>query len=113
MDINNDGYIVFVEWEIPAERQSTFINAVADVVEQNFKAYKGFVSSSFHRSEDGKRVVNYAVWQSKKDWQEAFHAPGRDQATAAIQTLIKQNGGKPLGTEGFRVERVIHTHTGK
>jgi heme-degrading monooxygenase HmoA len=114
MDIKNDErYVVFVEWKVPAGRQTAFINAVADVVEQNFRAYKGFISSSFHRSDEGKRVINYAVWKSKQDWQEAFHVPGRDEATATIKSVIQQNGGKSLGAEGFRVERVIHANARK
>jgi heme-degrading monooxygenase HmoA len=33
----------------------------------------GFVSANIHRSLDGKKVVNYAQWESK----EAFEAMGK------------------------------------
>jgi heme-degrading monooxygenase HmoA len=100
-------YVVFIEWNVDPGQQPVFINAIADLVEQNFKSYKGFVSSSFHRSDDGRRVVNYAQWRSKQDWQDAFNIPGRDQVTAAIGAVIKRCGAKSIGTEGFHVDRVV------
>ena len=38
-----------------------------------FSKQPGFVAASFHRSLDGRRVVNYGQWQSLKDI-EAFRA---------------------------------------
>jgi quinol monooxygenase YgiN len=105
--ISKDIYVVFVEWEVDPKHQRIFIDSVADLVEQSFRSYKGFVSASFHRSEDGTRVVNYAQWQSKQDWQKAFTAPGREQVTAAIFAVIKQCDAKPVITEGFHVERIV------
>lgn len=99
-------FTVFVEWEVDTQQQLAFISAVADLVE-SFKTYRGFVSASFHCSEDGKRVVNYAQWQSKEDWQNAFQAPGREGVTTAIFDVIKQCNAKPVVTEGFYIVRMV------
>jgi heme-degrading monooxygenase HmoA len=35
----------------------------------------GFVSISLHRSLDGKRIVNYIQWKSRRELEAAHHAP--------------------------------------
>lgn len=82
------------------------IDGVADEVERHFKGYAGFVSASFHASEDGRRVINYGQWRSKEDWTRA-RAPGDDEATKAIAKVISHCGAKSVKVDTFRVARVV------
>jgi quinol monooxygenase YgiN len=51
-------------------RQQELVNLLTDATERTMKHLPGFVSANIHRSLDGKRVVNYAQWESR----EAFEA---------------------------------------
>jgi len=102
----NQIFTAIIEWEVPPEQQQALIDGVADEVEQHFKRYAGFVSASFHASEDGRRVINYGQWRSKEDWSRA-RTPGNDEATAAIAEVIRRCGAKSVKVDTFRVARVV------
>jgi hypothetical protein len=99
-------FTAIIEWEVSPEQQQALIDGIADEVEQHFKRYAGFVSASFHASEDGRRVINYGQWRSKEDWSRA-RTPGNDEATAAIAEVISRCGAKSVKVDTFRVARVV------
>jgi quinol monooxygenase YgiN len=103
----NKLFTVLIEFEVNPSQQEMFIDAIAAQVEQHFKNYSGFVSASFHASDDGRRVVNYAQWCSKADWQHSFQAPNRDEVQIAIDEIINRYSVKPLKVEPFYVARVV------
>lgn len=35
----------------------------------------GFISANFHKSYDGKRIVNYAQWRSRDDFEAMLQNP--------------------------------------
>ena len=47
----------------PAKQQA-LVTLLIDATEQTMKHLPGFVSANIHRSLDGKKVVNYAQWES-------------------------------------------------
>ena len=100
----NQFFTPIIEFDVAPGNQQEFIDAIADEVERYFKSYVGFISASFHASEDGRRVINYAQWRSKEDW-----TASGDEASAAIVEVLKRYGTEPLrGKVGlFRVARVI------
>ncbi|HEX3730418.1 MAG TPA: antibiotic biosynthesis monooxygenase [Opitutaceae bacterium] len=100
-------YVVLVEWKVPSRHHAAFIEAVANLVQGNPQPYRGLLSATFHRSADGNRIINYARWKSRKAWESSFEAPGRAEATAAIQKVVRSYGAKSLGVEGFHVGRVV------
>jgi quinol monooxygenase YgiN len=102
----NQFFTVLVEWEVSPSKQQAFIDAIADQVEQHLKNDTGFVSASFHASEDGRRVINYAQWRSHEDWSKS-RSSGDDEATAAIAEVIIRFGAKTLTVDPFRVLRVV------
>lgn len=104
----NRFFTPIIEFEVASEQQQAFIDAVADEVERYFKLYAGFVSASFHASDDGRRVINYAQWLSKEDWTSG-RTSNTDEASAAILEVIKRYGVTPVGGKVgfFRVARVI------
>jgi Antibiotic biosynthesis monooxygenase len=105
----NQFFTPIIEFDVASENQQAFIDAIADKVEHYFKRYTGFVSASFHASDDGLRVINYAQWLSKEDWTASGRTSNTDEATAEILKVIKRYGAMPVsGKVGFfRVARVI------
>ena len=99
-------FTAIIEWEVAPEQQQSLIDGIADEVEQHFECYAGFVSASFHASEDGRRVINYGQWRSKEDWSRA-RAPGNDESTAAIAKVVSHCGAKSVKVDTFRVARVV------
>ncbi len=102
----NQFFTVLVEFEVPPQHQQELIDAICDQVEEHIKNETGFVSASFHASDDGRRVINYAQWQSKEDWIRS-RASGDDKATAAIAVAIKHCGAKTARLDTVRVARVV------
>ncbi|MBN4000928.1 antibiotic biosynthesis monooxygenase [Nostoc sp. LPT] len=103
----NQFLTVLIEFAVDPSPQQAFLDAIADIVEQHFKSYAGFVSANFHASEDGQRVVNYAQWQSKQVWRDSFQASNRNEVQTAIDKVISRYGVKTLKVEPFGVMRVI------
>ena len=52
----------------PANQQR-LVDVLVDATEHTMKQMPGFISASIHKSLDGKRVVNYAQWRSRADFQ--------------------------------------------
>jgi len=102
----NHFFTPMIEWEVAPEQQQALIDGIADEVEHHFKQYAGFVSASFHASEDGRRVINYGQWLSKEDWSRA-RAAGDDESTAVIAKVISHCGAKSVKVDIFRVARVV------
>jgi hypothetical protein len=99
-------FTAMVEWEVAPEQQQALIDGIADEVERHFKQYAGFVSASFHASEDGRRVVNYGQWRSKEDWSRA-RSSGDDESPTAIARVVGRCGAKSVKVDTFRVARVV------
>jgi quinol monooxygenase YgiN len=60
--------------------QREVVDLLTQVTADRVARQPGFVSSSLHQSHDGKRVVMYAQWRSRKDY-EAMRGGGDSQAT--------------------------------
>ena len=53
-----------------AIRTLSYVQLIAmlkEVTQSVFSTAKGFVSSSFHATKDGKQVITYSQWQSVED----------------------------------------------
>lgn len=72
---------------VEPEKQQPLITLLVEATEQTMKHMPGFVSASFHRSLDGKKVVNYAQWESLAAFEamrQDPHAIPHMQAAAAL-----------------------------
>ncbi len=56
----------------PANQQR-LIDLLVEATEAIMKELPGFVSASIHKSADGVRVVNYAQWRSRDDFEAAMN----------------------------------------
>src|SRR5580704_14335503 len=72
----NGKYLTFINtFTVEPDRAEALIQALKHSTEETFRSKKGFVSVNLHMSRDCKRVVNYAQWQSKEDYNAAFRTP--------------------------------------
>jgi heme-degrading monooxygenase HmoA len=55
--------------------QQKVVDMLVQTTEKAMKHIPGFVSASIHKSLDGVRVVNYAQWRSKADWEAMMGSP--------------------------------------
>ncbi len=49
------------------------LNNLIEFFESIVSKQPGPVSTNFHKSLDGTRILNYTQWENKKDWQNAIH----------------------------------------
>jgi quinol monooxygenase YgiN len=60
---------------VKPDDQQRLADVLIDATEQTMKRLPGFVSASIHKSYDGTKVINYAQWRSKKDFEAMMHDP--------------------------------------
>ncbi len=54
---------------VAPEKQQELVTLLIDATQKTMKHLPGFVPANIHRSLDGKRVVNYAQWETKADFE--------------------------------------------
>lgn len=62
-------------YDVEPEKQADLAGLLSEVTEATIRKQPGFVSVSVHSSLDGRRVVNYAQWASKADFEAFMKAP--------------------------------------
>lgn len=62
-------------FEVDAADADQLVEMLVKATDDVMRHRKGFVSASIHKSEDGDRVVNYAQWASKSDFQAMIADP--------------------------------------
>ena len=73
---------------VSAERQDDLIKILSDATDNFVAAQPGFISTSFHKGDDGTTVVNYAQWQAKEDWQAMLATPAAKAHVTEVQAMI-------------------------
>jgi quinol monooxygenase YgiN len=74
--------------------QEKLLQMLKESTETVFSKLPGYVSASFHKSRDGRRIVNYGQWRSPQDI-EAFRSNseigayfGRIKALAQFEAIV-------------------------
>lgn len=62
-------------YEVEPEKQAELVRLLAEATETVMRHQSGFVSVNIHSSFDGTRVVNYAQWTSKEDFERLMKSP--------------------------------------
>ena len=70
LSLDNSLSTVIIIFTVNPEQQQELINAIQEFL-KTVKTKPGFVSANLHKSIDGVKVVNYAQWSSRSDF-EAF-----------------------------------------
>lgn len=76
---------------VAPERQEELLALLVKNTDDFIAKCPGFVSANFHRSLDGKQVVNYGQWESME----------------AFQGMLKSEGGQKMLAEGNRIATTI------
>lgn len=53
---------------VEPDRQQELVDLLVEATDAVMRELPGFVSANIHRSDDGRRVVNYAQWRSRADF---------------------------------------------
>lgn len=60
---------------VPRERQQELVDLLDQATETAMKHVPGFISANIHKSDDGTRVINYAQWRSREDFESMKKNP--------------------------------------
>jgi len=66
------------------------LDKIATYVEKHIKSLPGFISASFHSSEGGRKVLNYAQWSSKEAY-ESFLSFNPEEAERSFEQYVKSH----------------------
>ena len=69
---NNDLYTIILHFDVKPESQQTQLDNLIEFFESIVSKQPGLVSTNFHKSLDGTRILNYTQWESKEDWKNAI-----------------------------------------
>jgi len=69
---------------VAPDRQQELVRLLDEATQTTMKRQPGFISANIHMSYDGTRVINYAQWRSKADFEAMQKSP---QATDHMRTI--------------------------
>lgn len=99
------GHLTLVNvYEVEPAVQAELVKALTDATESTIRHQPGFVSVSIHSSLDGRRVVNYAQWASKADFDRFL-----SQAETRRQLERFAKLARSVAPAVYRVDAVITT----
>jgi len=70
-------------------RQDELIGLLSQATDDTIGQQPGFISTAFHKGDDGVTVVNYAQWQRKADWQAMLEIGAAKAHIAEVQAMIE------------------------
>lgn len=76
-------------YEVEPEKQADLVRLLAEVTDNVIRKQPGFISVCIHSSLDGRRVVNYAQWASKEDFDGFMKQPETQAELKRFATLAK------------------------
>ena len=74
---------------VEPENQQKLVDLLIEATEQLMKHLPGFMSANLHKSHDGKKVVNYAQWRSKDDFEAMRRNPAARPHMEAAAAIAK------------------------
>ena len=71
-----DHFVTFINtFTVEPDRAEALADSLARATEEVMAGMPGFVSANLHVSEDRRRVVNYAQWRSREDYDAMSASP--------------------------------------
>lgn len=86
---------------VQPERQQDLVDLLVEATEGVMRRMPGFVSANIHRSYDGCRVVNYAQWRSREDFNAMLRDP---QARPHMERAAQMASFDPILCEVAHVD---------
>ena len=75
IDQREDVFTLINVFTVTPENQDTLVNLLIEATNNTMRHLRGFVSASIHKSLDNTRVINYAQWRSKDDFDAMRTSP--------------------------------------
>lgn len=69
---NSGLYTIVLHFDTKLESQQDQLDNLIEFFESVVSKQHGLVSTNFHKSLDGTRILNYTQWESKDDWKNAI-----------------------------------------
>jgi heme-degrading monooxygenase HmoA len=76
-------------YEVEPGKQAELASALAEATEKVMRHQPGFISVNIHLSFDGTRVVNYAQWARREDFERLMKNPEAQAQIAKFAQLAK------------------------
>ena len=92
------------------DNQQRLVEAWQRGTDDVMRYLSGFVSANIHRSLDGTKVINYAQWRSREDFQASFANP---QVAAYFVELAQIGTPAPVLTQVVSVHRAASENQGE
>ena len=106
----DETYVELVTFETDdADGQQRLLDALSAQVNDWVRRIPGFISANFHVSNDGRKLFNYAQWESRDAW-ELF---GADDRRVRIREAVKAAGARHTRGQGYQVACVIEPASGE
>lgn len=90
IDKDTNVFTLINVFTVKGDQQQQLVDLLVEATERTMKKQPGFVSASIHRSLDGTKVVNYAQWRSRRDFEAMKANPEARphmEAAAALATF--------------------------
>jgi quinol monooxygenase YgiN len=78
-------------FHVHAAQQAELIDLLRRTTEETMSRFPGFVSANFHASLDGTRVLNYAQWRSRADFEAMLADPGARALRDSARVLARDD----------------------
>src|SRR5438552_3451680 len=91
-------------FSVEPRNQDKLIKILEKATEDVMRYLQGFVSANIHSSLDGVRVVNYAQWKSKEDFENMLQSP---------EAQKHMNEALSVSTSEPHLYRVVSVYTPK
>jgi heme-degrading monooxygenase HmoA len=75
ISVHGDVVTLINVFTVALEDQDQLLEVLAEATESVMNRMPGFVSANLHKSLDGTKVVNYAQWRSKEDFEAMLQNP--------------------------------------
>ncbi|WP_188997645.1 antibiotic biosynthesis monooxygenase family protein [Haloarcula pellucida] len=84
----NDDVVTLINvFTVEPSDQQRLVDLLVTATEEVMRHRPGFVSANIHASFDGKRVVNYAQWESREDFEAIFEDDDVESHMTEIQAI--------------------------
>lgn len=86
---NNKSMVTLINvFIVDPANQDKLVQILTEATEKVMRHLKGFISANLHKSLDGVRVVNYAQWASKEDFEAIFRNPAALEHMEQAKALV-------------------------
>ena len=99
---SNNGISVILVFSVEQGNQQQLLDAAINNSQNVMEKKPGFVSASFHNSNDGTNMVNYSQWENRKAYDEAINFLTQDEVQIGEKLF-------DLGEPDWNIYEIIYT----